>query len=82
MNASMEVMISEIPAAQTFSGAVHIVRSADDVFATLARLRTCKQGRRNTAEHYGPITWSDRAGQIIEVIQRLPKFRRLVEQPR
>jgi hypothetical protein len=83
MNAGMEVIVTDIPAAaEDFSRAVHIVRNGNDVSETLGRLQAGAEARKNTREHYSPITWVDRARQIVEAVERLPKFRRLADEGR
>jgi hypothetical protein len=81
LNAGMEVIVTDIPvAAEDFSRAVHIVRNGNDVSETLDRLQAGAEARRNTRERYSPITWVDRARQIVGAVERLPKFRRLADE--
>jgi len=79
LNSGMELITSDIPAVKHFGKAVHVVRGPDDIRHVLYRLRTNPDARRNTPDHYQPITWRRRAAQIVEAAQQSPKFRRLNE---
>lgn len=76
LNSGMEVITTDIPQAQQFKHAVHIVRGAEELpalFTDSGGLTLHKQ----TA--YTPVTWQQRAERLVEIVQRLPRTERLVK---
>jgi hypothetical protein len=72
LNSGMEVITTDIPQASFMKDVLHIVSNADEFADVISRLN-CFIGHKR--DHYKPITWEQRADQLVNIICRLPKMR-------
>ena len=70
LNAGLEVISTDIPAAHRLSQWLSIVRDPSECAAVIAALRSGKLEKRGA---YSPITWEQRIKRLVEIIQEHTK---------
>jgi hypothetical protein len=74
LNAGLEVISTDIPQARHMRDWVHVVSDVTDCAATLAAVQRGEAARQ---PNYKPITWDQRAEELLAIIQALPRTRKL-----
>jgi hypothetical protein len=70
LNAGLEVISTDIPAARRMSQWLNIARDPSECAAILAALRSGNLAKRDA---YSPITWDQRIGRLVEIIREYTK---------
>ena len=76
LNAGQEVVSTPIPQAQYMASWVHLARDAAACAAAIAGIRAGKLAKQ---PDYTPITWEQRADQLVEIIAGLPQTAHLAQ---
>ncbi len=74
LNSGMEVISTDIPAAHWHGNALHIIHDEREfaaLFTGSGELRNSRQG------NHAAVTWSQRAGRLIDILRSDPRVQRL-----